>query len=144
MYVAYETRIHQLVAHAEITVDGCWTWTGYINHNGYGRVRHEGRQRQAHRWSYELFVGPIPERLVLDHICRNRACVRPDHLEAVTQSVNVLRGNPSNGNVGKTHCKWGHEFTPENTQITRSGKRRCQTCSRNETRARRQRKAVAA
>jgi hypothetical protein len=71
---------------------GCWLWMGRLNRNGYGRLYHEGSEPMAHRTSYERHVGPIPEGLVLDHLCRVRCCVNPYHLEPVTVQVNTLRG----------------------------------------------------
>lgn len=109
--------------------DGCWEWTGRLNTNGYGQTRVGDRRPHAHRVAYELVVGPIPTGLQLDHLCRNRACVRPDHLEPVTQTENVRRGVGFSGlNARKTHCIHGHEFTQENTRILVDGGRRCRTC----------------
>lgn len=75
----------------DITVDGCWTWLGRL-HNGYGYLKQHGRDVAAMRLIYEWLVGPIPDGLDLDHLCRNRACVRPDHLEPVTRTENLRRG----------------------------------------------------
>lgn len=100
--------------------EGCWLWDGPINNNGYGVA---GVKREpgipatsigAHRLAYELLVGPIPDGLHLDHLCRNRACVRPDHLEPVTQLENMRRGTirerSAEGCLSRTHCKRGHKF----------------------------------
>jgi len=85
----------------------------------------------AHRFAYEALVGPIPEGLKLDHLCRNRACVNPDHTEPVTDRVNTLRGfGPTAMNARATHCSEGHEFTDENTYLNQSGSRVCLTCMR--------------
>ena len=70
----------------------CWIWTASIRPNGYGEFRCNGRLTRAHRFAFEQMVGPVPEGLQLDHLCRNRACVNPEHLEPVTGSVNVQRG----------------------------------------------------
>ena len=71
----------------------CWLWRGGLHGHGYGQVRWDGRRQKAHRVSYQMFNGPIPDGLELDHLCRTRACVRPDHLEAVTHRTNCLRGS---------------------------------------------------
>lgn len=84
--VPFEVRLA-----ASIEVADCWEWTKYKD-KGYGQIRLPDRLVLAHRWVWENLVGPIPDRLVLDHLCRNRPCVNPDHLEQVTQQVNVLRG----------------------------------------------------
>lgn len=117
--------------------NGCWQWRGYCHPTGYGRFsRGKKEYWQAHRFSYELLIGPIPEGLTLDHLCRNRGCVNPAHLEAVTIQVNLARGtSPSALNARKTHCKFGHEFTPENTATTPQG-RACRTCWADKERAR--------
>ncbi|MGH7723418.1 MAG: HNH endonuclease signature motif containing protein [Candidatus Dormibacteria bacterium] len=109
--------------------DGCWEWIGGKEH-GYGsfRVRTGERMTQAHRWAYELLIGPIPEGLEPDHLCRNRSCVRPDHLEAVTPKINVLRGvSPSAIAAAATHCPRGHPYDEANTYHWR-GARHCRTC----------------
>lgn len=112
--------------------DGCWQWAGPTMRQGYGYISRNGRIVYAHRHAYELLVGPIPDGLVIDHLCRNTSCVNPAHLEPVTQRENVLRGNaPAAKNAVKTHCPRGHEYTPENT-ITRDRdgriSRQCREC----------------
>lgn len=119
--------------------DACWPWIAFT-HLGYGRIMsctHPPHSLRAHRVAYELLVGPIPDGLVLDHLCRNRACVNPAHMEPVTRGENVRRGVGMVWQVAaaKTHCKHGHAFTAENTRRTSRGYRRCRACRRNETRA---------
>lgn len=112
----------------------CWLWTGAMRGTGYGHLAWQGSYRAAHRVAYELLVGPIPDGLVLDHLCRTPACVNPAHLEPVTQRTNVIdRGTgPFAKRARQTHCKRGHEFTPENTYIYPSrGVRYCRTCHRD-------------
>lgn len=113
---------------------GCWVWQRQKDTNGYGRLRLNGRaggMTAAHRHYFESNVGPIPDGLEIDHLCRNRACVNPSHLEPVTKRENILRGGGTGAmNARKTHCVHGHEFTPENTDITIRGHRRCRICRR--------------
>ena len=112
---------------ARWTPDGeCWRWTGSISPNGYGRFN----LIYAHRRSYELHVGPIPEGLTIDHLCRHRWCVNPAHLEPVTRGENVLRGvGPSAQHARKTHCKRGHPLSGENLRVHARG-RECAICKR--------------
>lgn len=122
------------MSHIEPQADGCWYWMASRNWLGYGQwqptARHKGT-RLAHRWSYEFMVGPIPEGLVIDHLCGVRECVNPSHLEPVTQRENVLRSYRTQAsiNAGKTHCKRGHEFTEANTLIYATGSRACRQCA---------------
>jgi hypothetical protein len=120
--------------------DGCWPWTGARQDKGYGLFSPtHSRQVGAHRVAYELTTGQIPDGMVIDHLCRNPPCVNPAHLEPVTSRENLLRGTTlAAANATKTHCDHGHEFTPENTRITKpEGKRICRTCAREWMRRRR-------
>lgn len=104
----------------ELAPDGCWLWNGRLNASGYG-VFH---QTPAHRLVYELLVGPIPDGLVLDHLCRVRHCVNPDHLEPITQEENMRRAR-------LTSCRRGHPLSDDNVYVTPStGSRTCLTCKR--------------
>jgi hypothetical protein len=109
---------------------GCWLWKGHIDnyrHNrGYGRYGGPGQRRQAHRLIYELLRGPVPKHLDLDHLCRIRHCVNPDHLEIVTRRTNLLRGKGLAAvNARKTQCPKGHLYDAKN-----SSGRFCSTCQR--------------
>lgn len=108
--------------------DKCWNWLGHLR-NGYGRFNLNNLLVTAHRFSYELLVGQIPEGLQLDHLCRNRKCVNPKHLEPVTLKENVLRGHGLTAKYAKrTHCDKGHPFIKENIYNTKSGVRCCKIC----------------
>jgi hypothetical protein len=120
--------------------DTCWLWTGAVGTSGYGRIGDGYRTDQVHRVAYELHVGPIPDGLHIDHLCRVKLCVNPDHLEAVTQAENNRRAAAART---VTHCKRGHEFTPENTLTTR-GHRNCRACRNINARARRAERRAAA
>lgn len=127
----------------------CWVWIAGLR-SGYGqfrRTRDHGNPALAHRYAYELVNGKIPDGLQLDHLCRNRACVNPDHLEPVTQQVNMLRGHQSRlANGMDDRCVHGHLYTPENTYRNpkRTSDIRCRECSRIRDRARRPAKREAA
>lgn len=111
-------------------MSGCWLWTGPENGTGYGRPFYDGRRVYAHRLIYELLVGPIPEGLQLDHLCRNRGCVSPWHLEPVTCQENLRRGRHFERE--KTQCPSGHPYDEVNTYYRRSNpnKRCCRACNR--------------
>lgn len=122
---------------------GCWLWAGYADAKGYGYMRAGNtavgrRTVSAHRFSYIVHKGQIPDGLVIDHLCKVTSCCNPDHLEAVTTIENVLRSDsPSAKKARQKACKRGHLFTQENTYIPPEGGRACRTCQRAWDRARR-------
>jgi hypothetical protein len=119
---------------------GCWLWQASVGSHGYGQFNCRGRgfqQRLAHRLAYELLVGLILEGLTLDHLCRVRRCINPDHLEPVTLAENKRRGmSPSAVNARKTHCKRGHALTSDNLVLRSRPGRECLICARNRHRTR--------
>ena len=121
---------------------GCWIWTAMRLPNGYGYIRLNGGTGYAHRVMYELLKGPIPKGMTIDHLCNNRACVNPDHMEIKTQRENVLRSlsAPPAINARKTHCLRGHELSEENLYRYR-GRRLCRSCIRLRESRRRRAKA---
>lgn len=124
---------------------GCWLWTGFADGGGYGRFTpfHGMSPALAHRFAYEYVVGKIPEGRQIDHLCRNRLCVNPAHLEPVTARENTLRGETvSARNARKKRCVNGHAFDDENTYRRPTGGRGCKECSRERVRARRRRAAA--
>ena len=104
-----------------------------ITNNGYSRIRVNDKNIQAHRWAWELVNGQIPDEFVIDHICRNRKCVLPEHLRMVTQQENIMAGLHNIDN--RSHCNQGHPFVKENIMIRKSGKRECAECNRIRARA---------
>lgn len=111
---------------------GCWNWIGNLHgyKMGYGVFWVRFARVQAHRWSYERFIGPIPFGLGLDHLCRNTKCVNPRHLEPVTQRENVRRGcSLAAERARQTHCIHGHAFDAANTYVRANGRRRCRACN---------------
>lgn len=113
----------------------CWLWTAVLNSAGYGRFYLNGKMRLAHRLAFEADRGPVEPGLQLDHLCRNRACVNPQHLEPVTQRENILRGtSPAAVASRRSHCPQGHPYDEVNTLRSTSGSRRCRACSRDKHR----------
>ena len=116
----------------------CWNWTGHITKNGYGVTSISSKQYMAHRYTYEWKFGKIKDGLVIDHLCRNRKCVNPDHLEAVSLQENINRGLLGNlkhlrdmpYSKTRTHCPLGHELIGDNLYITKRGFKSCQICSK--------------
>lgn len=122
------TSVEQMIENSVAKSNGCWEWIGTRGADRYGRATINKVRGQAHRFSYEHFVGPIPDGYQVDHLCRNTYCVNPDHLEAVTPQVNTLRStSPSAFNARKTHCIRGHAFTGANL-IVKDGRRACRAC----------------
>lgn len=131
--------IERLMKNVTETVTGCWEYAKYsqpARTDGYRQIGvrlAEGQFRQvmAHRVAYEMLVGPIPDGMQLDHLCRNRCCVNPEHLEPVTCRENLMRGTGHAArNAAKTHCPQGHPYDDENTGFNKSGGRYCKTCNR--------------
>jgi hypothetical protein len=117
--------------------EGCWLWTGTILSTGYGQfTAGQAFRDMAHRYSYKLAYGEIPDGLQIDHLCRVRRCVRPSHLEAVTLQENNRRSESYSGrNARKTHCPRGHALTADNL-VPRRNSRECRICARDFRRAR--------
>jgi hypothetical protein len=139
-----ENQLKDLPAHwkERISKDsktGCWSWTG-AKIKGYPHATHNGRSVLIHRFSYSIYVGKIKPGLVVHHECRNKSCVNPKHLRAVTQRENLVADYyEARPFLSKTHCPHGHEMTPENTITVRYARRgsvgrRCGTCSRERAR----------
>ena len=126
----------RIVAKIELTPSGCWHWQGACSSRGYSSIWWEGRMRAGHRLVYELLVAPTPEGLVVDHLCRNRRCVNPQHLRPCTSSDNILAPgslSPSKANAEKRQCIAGHDLPP----YVPGSERDCAPCKRaREARAR--------
>jgi hypothetical protein len=114
-----------------IDANACWRWAREKDRDGYGRVPKSAKYRgtQAHRVSYEVFVGPIPAGLTIDHLCRVRDCINPGHLEPVTHAENCSRARRNHHLGSRSHCKNGHPYDEANTRMGRTG-RVCKTCIR--------------
>jgi len=123
--------------------DECWPWSRSVSSGGYGQFYVDGRLRTAHRLAYELTIGPVPEGLQLDHLCRNRRCCNPTHLEPVTGAENIRRSPAHNG--AKTHCPQGHAYAGRNLVInSTNGGRMCRICQNTSSRERKRRARAAA
>lgn len=122
-----------------VTESGCHLWIGATDKDGYGKFCVNGNNAlRAHRVSYELFKGPIPNGTEIDHLCRVHCCVNPNHLEAVPHRVNVLRGvGASARNINKTHCPHGHIYDAANTHIDKEQSRHCRACDKRRAMVRR-------
>lgn len=125
---------------------GCWEWQGPLDSVGYGSIGiggHNTRHVRNHRVTYEFFIAEIPDGLVIDHLCRNRPCCNPWHLEPVTHKVNLHRGETiTAANAAVTHCPQGHAYDAANTHRNRDGSRRCRACQYLQTKASRARRAA--
>jgi hypothetical protein len=128
----------RILANVDHRADGCWLWTGFINPTGYGTLtvgsRVDGSYRPgmlAHRASYEALVGPVPDGQEIDHLCGNKACVNPAHLDPVTRSEHTKRESKR-----LTACRRGHPRTPENVYVDAQGRHHCLVCKRDRARAR--------
>lgn len=120
-----EWRFRRVFNKIHVTESGCWIWQGELSNYGYGRMWFKRKRVQMHRWMYEMLVGPIPEGLQIDHLCRVRACCNPEHLEPVT-----LQENRRRGGAAIQACRSGHPFDQSNTYIRPNGNRACRTCRR--------------
>ena len=117
----------------KIRVEGdCWLWQGYTLGRGeYGGISVDGTYKYVHRVMYEILIGPIPDGLTLDHLCRQTLCANPFHCEPVTLRENILRGDsPTAVNARKSHCIHGHPLSGENLYTAPDGHRYCRTCRR--------------
>lgn len=132
--IANRGTIDQVLLNKRVIDDnGCWIWQGQRHkkpHGDYGYLHIEWngvhKTHRAHRLAYEVFVGPIPEGLEIDHLCRNTLCMNPEHLEPVTHTENMRRRL----DINKSYCVNGHEFSPENTYINTRGRKECRTCKK--------------
>ncbi len=120
-----EEALERILRRIRQTASGCWEWTGQLQNRGYGVFSFRGRPWLVHRWTYIHLVGPIPDGKEIDHLCRNRACCNPAHMEPVTRRENCLRGARSGP---RSRCRRGHRLVAGNVYVGRRGTRLCKTC----------------
>jgi hypothetical protein len=121
----------RILANVVTDVDtGCWLWQGHLDDDGYAMLSVRSYPRRAQRVAYLAFRGPIADDLVVDHLCRVRSCVNPDHLEPVTNAENIRRG----ARATASHCQHGHAFDVANTRVGNDGRRRCRACGARHSR----------
>ena len=122
-YTKYKEKFYKKIK----KIDKCWIWQGYKNKKGYGKF-YAGKQLYSHRYSYLIHKGIINHLMQIDHLCKNTSCCNPDHLEEVTQRINLLRGDTNTSkNAKKTHCPKGHEYFGNNLFYD-NGSRQCKKC----------------
>lgn len=141
-----EAEFGTLPAHIEQRIEyepmsGCWLWTGALCSSGHAQITYRKRRWMLHRFTYTQLVGSIPDGLVLDHLCCNRACCNPHHVEPVTAAENIRRGDVGWNHRDKTHCPQGHPYDEENTYRYKN-KRMCRTCMAAATKRRETRRAA--
>lgn len=130
--------VQRFNAKIEVNSNGCWNWTAALSQYGYGRFWYEHEngewfQVMAHRFAYSVWISPLLDSTtVIDHLCRNKKCVNPAHMEEVTIQINTQKGLAGHHTFqsGKTHCPQGHSYDVENTYVTKNGKRMCRACGR--------------
>ncbi len=130
--IDYRSWDEAFFSKVKLASSGCWIWTRCKDKDGYGFFTRKKLKQFAHRAVYKKIIGPIKKGMVIDHVCRTRACVNPFHLLQVSQRDNVIFNSKSlqAKNAAKTHCIRGHEFTEENTYKQRGFNRQCKICSR--------------
>lgn len=120
----------RLMKRVKVAPSGCWEWQGFLTFGGYGQMVLDGVRMNAHRAAWIILRGPVAPGLDVDHLCRNRRCVNPDHLEPVTRSENLRRGDVGGWQSRITHCPAGHPYDAANTYHRPDGGRECRACRR--------------